>query len=151
MNVSENTSFRRIPPTIMRNSQSAYDSSDDGSPRLARRLSKDTPPATTAVASVDLENLDDSSPSSASRIVRAACAQADALSRHLRRWAAAASRDMCCIASPFPRVEESGGCCVPVWGAILRLQALQRRGQELGAGGAVAARGLGRVSAGHAD
>lgn len=71
--ISSNTtaaaSVTSFPPTILRNSQSAYDSDDDGSPRLARRLSKDTPPATTAataVASVDLESLDDSSPSSAS-------------------------------------------------------------------------------------
>jgi hypothetical protein len=68
-NTTAAASVTSFPPTILRNSQSAYDSSDDGSPRLARRLPHDTLPATTstpAVAAVDVESLDGSSPSSAS-------------------------------------------------------------------------------------
>ena len=42
-----------------------------------------------------------------SSIVRAACAQADALLRRVARWVPAASCDMRCVAAPFPGVEES--------------------------------------------
>jgi hypothetical protein len=48
------------------------------------------------------------------------------------------------VAAPFPGVEESGGWSVPGGAAIVPVSltaALQRRSQELGAGGAAAARG----------
>ena len=47
-----------------------------------------------------------------SHVVPAACAQADALWRRMPSQVPAASRDMRCVAAPFPRVEES--CAIHV-------------------------------------
>ncbi len=60
------------------------------------------------------------------------------------------SRDMRSVAAPFLGVEEPGGWSVPGGAAIVAVSSLQRYSLELGAGGAVAARGFARVPVDHA-